>query len=221
MFITIQAQDYARHEGLLDQVFRLRKRVFHDELKWTVVAEGDYERDRYDDLGPAYIVWCDARKRTLYGVMRLLPTTGPTLLYDVFRRTFPHAAELSAPGIWEATRTCIDTETLARDHPEVDPARAFGLICLAACECALAHGIHTIVSNYEPHLKRVYRRAGVAMDELGQADGYGRRPVCCAAFEISPRVHSNMQAALGIRKPLYQTQFVGGSTVANPIPLAA
>jgi acyl homoserine lactone synthase len=221
MFITIQAQDYAKHEGLLDQIFRLRKRVFHDELKWDVTAAGDYERDRYDDLGPVYIVWCDDRKRTLYGVMRLLPTTGPTLLYDVFRRTFPLAAELSAPGIWEATRTCIDAEALARDHPDIDPGKAFGLICLAACECALDHGIHTIVSNYEPHLKRVYRRAGVVMEELGKADGYGRRPVCCAAFEISKEVHANMQAALGVRFPLNRKKFAGGSTVAKPVPLAA
>lgn len=43
------------------------------------------------------------------------------------------------------------------------------------CEVALDHGIETLVSNYEPHLKRLYERAGAELEELGRAtdlDGF-------------------------------------------------
>ena len=71
------------------------------------------------------------------------------------------------------------------------------------CECGLSHGSKTLVSNYEPHLARVYRRAGLAVEEVGRADGYGRSPVCCGIFEVSEEVRTRMQQALGVGAPLY------------------
>ena len=173
MFFTVQSPDYAKNETLIDQMFRLRKRIFVEELQWDVEIDGEYERDRYDTIDPAYLIWSSPDRSTLYGSMRLLPTTGPTLLYDVFRKTFPDAADLVAPGIWEATRTCVDIVAVERDHPGVDAKRAFGLVSLATAECAVAHGIHTLICNYEPHMRRLYDRIGARVQELGRADGYG------------------------------------------------
>ncbi|MDP2121040.1 MAG: acyl-homoserine-lactone synthase [Hoeflea sp.] len=204
MFLTIQAHQYDTHRHLLDDMYRLRKRVFVDEAKWTIPHENGREIDRYDTLGPAYLVWCNPERTRLYGSLRLLPTTGPTLLYDTFRATFPGDACLAAPGIWEGTRLCIDKANLTADHPEILPVRAFGLLLLAATECALAHGIDTIITNYEPHLARIYARAGLPVDELGRADGYGRFPVCCGVFELSEAVAATMRRKLGIGLPLYR-----------------
>jgi len=61
-----------------------------------------------------------------------------------------------------------------------------------------------MISNYEPHLKRVYKKAGAEVDELGRADGYGKYPVCCGRFEVSSGVLSKMRAALGVDLPLYR-----------------
>ena len=204
MFITLQAHQYDAHRHLLDQMFRLRKRVFHDELKWEVSIADGMERDSYDSLNPVYLLWVTEDAQTLYGCMRLMPTTGPTLLYDVFRRTLPDAATLISPGIWEATRTCIDSDRVARDFPGVDQARGFGLLCLAAAECALQHGIHTVLSNYEPQMKRIYLRSGARISELGRADGYGLRPVCAGAFEISKEFVTSMRTAMDVHTPLYR-----------------
>jgi acyl homoserine lactone synthase len=153
--------------------------------------------------------------------MRLMPTTGPTLLYDVFRRTFPVAAELSAPGIWEGTRMCVHDVNLKADHPEIEPGRAFGLMLLALCECSMAHGIHTMVSNYEPHLKRIYQRAGAKVDELGRADGFGKRPVCCGSFEVSTVIHQQMRSAMGVDMPLYRKPTFADRVGASVAHMAA
>ncbi|WP_353646895.1 acyl-homoserine-lactone synthase [Mesorhizobium sp. WSM2239] len=204
MIIVIQAHEYRLQSHLLDQMFRLRKKVFYDKLGWDVSVRGEWERDSYDELGPAYLLWVDREARVVYGAIRLLPTTGPTLLYDVFRRTFPDRVDLVAPGIWEGTRMCVDEALLQRDHPGTEAGHAFCLLLLALCEVALAHGIHTMVSNYEPHLKRIYQKAGAELDELGRADGYGMRPVCCGAFEVSKRILTAMRKKLGVKEALYQ-----------------
>jgi acyl homoserine lactone synthase len=204
MFITIQAHEYAKYPEILDQMFRLRKQVFADQLNWDVLVDGDRERDAYDSMRPVYLVWCDDAGKKLYGSLRLMPTTGPTLLHDVFRRTFPTDVDLSAPGIWEGTRMCVDEQAIKSDFPDMDASRAFCLLLLALCECATAHGIHTMISNYEPQLKRIYKRAGAEVDELGRADGYGKYPVCCGAFEVSKEVLRRMRTALGIDLPLYR-----------------
>lgn len=221
MFISLQAHDYSKHSDIIQKYYRLRKEVFCDQLQWDCKATGDEERDYYDTLGPVYLLWCSNDKTRLYGGMRLMPTTGPTLLYDVFRRTFPAAAELSAPGIWEGTRMCIHEDNLGQDHPDIEPGRAFGLMLLALCECALSHGIHTMISNYEPHLKRVYQRAGAVVDELGRSDGYGKRPVCCGSFEVSAAVHDHMRAAMGVDMPLYRKPVLNSLAFAGKQHIAA
>lgn len=202
MYLLIQGPE-PKNRRLLDQSFRLRKKVFADQLGWNVSVCGDHERDGYDDLNPCYLIWCDENKDQLYGSVRLMPTTGPTLLYDVFRNTFPHACDLIAPGIWEGTRMCIDEDAIERDFQDVHTDRAFIMLLLALCEVALENDIHTMISNYEPHMRRIYERAGAEFDELGRAVGYGRFPVCCGAFEVSPRVLTQMRSKLGISEPLY------------------
>lgn len=221
MYLLVQAHEYHKHEGLLDQSFRLRKRVFLDRLHWDVSVSDNRERDPYDELHPAYLLWCDEDHRQLYGSVRLMPTTGPTLLYDVFRKTFPDGCDLIAPGIWEGTRMCIDEGAIARDFPYMRVDKAFCLLLLALCEAALAHGIHTMISNYEPHMRRVYQKAGAELDELGRSDGYGRFPVCCGAFEVSQRVLTAMRYKLQVDDPLfYRPGFPSRLAAAAALQLA-
>jgi acyl homoserine lactone synthase len=195
-------------------MFRARKKVFADKLDWDVRVQGDIERDGYDDLEPIYLIWCDRNRSRHFGSIRLLPTTGPTLLHDVFRRTFPEGMGLSGPGIWEGTRMCLDEEALAQQYPLVKPAKVFSLLLVALCEFAMARGIHTLVSNYEPHFKHVYMRAGVRVEELGRADGFGRFPVCCGAFEVSDTVLTTMRSKLGLSEPLYR-----GTAMVAEVPI--
>ncbi|HMN87001.1 MAG TPA: acyl-homoserine-lactone synthase, partial [Bauldia sp.] len=112
MILIIEQYNLARYRHLVDEMFRLRARVFRDRLGWDVSVRDGMERDRYDDCNPVYIVYADETGREVKGSLRLLPTTGPTLLADTFADTLPDAAALSAPTIWECTRFCINEDTL-------------------------------------------------------------------------------------------------------------
>lgn len=63
-----------------------------------------------------------------------MPTTGPTLLYDVFWERFPDAGDLVGPGIREGMRMYIDEDAIGRDFPDMRPDRAFCLLLLALCQ---------------------------------------------------------------------------------------
>lgn len=203
MVTSIQAFEHAQYRDVLVQMFQTRKQVFFDTLRWDVNIQGDREVDAYDALNPVYLVWCDRERSRHYGSIRLMPTTGPTLLHDVFGRTFPDAAALRAPGIWEGTRMCLDEQALRDDYPGMPAGRAFSLLLVALCEFCLSHNIHTMISNYEPHFRRVYTRSGARVHELGRADGFGRSPVCCGAFEVCSDVLSIMRTRLGLSEPVY------------------
>jgi acyl homoserine lactone synthase len=101
---------------------------------------------------------------------------------------------------------CIDIKAIAADL-SFDGSRAFSVFLLALFECASDNGIHTLISNYEPPLRRIYRRADLRYDELGQSDGYGRHPVCCGAFEVSSSAVTGMRAAVGLKDRLFVKEF--------------
>lgn len=95
------------------------------------------------------------------GSLRLLPTTGPTLLADTFADTLPDAM-FSAPSIWECTRFC------AEDHET-----AAALIA-ALGELCLQSGIESIVGNFDAAMLRVYARIGCEVEVLGKTKRDGR-----------------------------------------------
>src|SRR5580704_10498661 len=113
MIVVIEPHNASRYSNLLDEMFRLRARVFRDRLRWDVQVADGKERDKYDDEGPVYLIYADEESLKVKGSLRLLPTTGPTVLADIFSDTLPDAVHLSAPTIWECTRFCLAETVLA------------------------------------------------------------------------------------------------------------
>ena len=48
MFTLIQAADFQKNDKLLTATFKLRKKVFADQLNWDVPVTDDQEFDAYD-----------------------------------------------------------------------------------------------------------------------------------------------------------------------------
>jgi N-acyl-L-homoserine lactone synthetase len=212
MIVVVEPRNAGEHSGLLEDMFRLRARVFHDRLKWDVQVEDGMERDRYDDEAAVYILYVDEPKRQLIGSLRLLPTTGPTLLADFFDDTLPDAAQLTSPFIWECTRFCLDEKALG-----VGDRQAFtfasGSLVAALGQVALDAGIQTILGNFDAPMLRLYRRIGCAVEVLGSTQRYGRT-VCLGSFEVSRPILNRIRARLEDIHPEVERS-------ANRQPLAA
>ena len=131
MIVVVEAHNAEKHARLLEQMFCLRARIFHDHL---AVKDGK-ERDKYDDQNPVYIIYTNDDGCEVKGSLRLLPTTGPTLVADFFSDTLPDAADLMAPTIWECTRFCLDENVWQKDKEEIVLLRPFCWSLWAISRC--------------------------------------------------------------------------------------
>ncbi|PDS76229.1 acyl-homoserine-lactone synthase [Rhizobium sp. L43] len=139
-----------------DQMFRARAAVFRDRLGWQVDVRDQWERDRYDEAeDPVYLV-TQRPSGTLTGSLRLLPTTGATMLKSEFRHFFDEPIDVDSPTTWECTRFCL--------HPlagHIDQSRTVATELLSGlCDLALDTGIESIVGLYDVAMVGVYRRIG-------------------------------------------------------------
>ena len=85
MIQLITPDRYGAFLDELAEMHRLRYRIFKERLGWDVEVSGDMEIDEFDACRPAYLLQRDDDGR-IQGCVRLLPTTGPTMLRDTFPR---------------------------------------------------------------------------------------------------------------------------------------
>jgi N-acyl-L-homoserine lactone synthetase len=183
MIVVVEKYNAHKYSSLMDEMFRLRARIFHERLKWDVQVKDGRERDKYDDEGPIYIIYTDEERREVKGSVRLLPTTGPTLLADCFSDTIPDAVHLCSPTIWEGTRFCLSEAIL--DREPVDALLFAAAVMIAGlAEVAVNTGIESIVGNFDSSMLRLYRRIGCDVEILGSTSKYGR-PIYLGLFPIS------------------------------------
>lgn len=196
MIVLIEKHNAHRHPNLLKQMFQLRARVFCDRLGWDVRVAGGEERDRYDDESPIYLIYTDDEKREVKGSLRLLPTTGPTLLADLFSDTLPDAVHLSAPAIWECTRVCLDDRIVDKGQ------RLFASAVLIAAlgDVAIRAGIESIIANFDATMLRLYRRIGCEVEVLGSTSRYGR-PIYLGSFPVSEPILRRVKARMLEARP--------------------
>jgi acyl homoserine lactone synthase len=194
MIVVIESHNAHRYASLMDEMFRLRARVFRDRLGWDVQVADGKERDKYDDESPVYLVYTDDAARCVKGSLRLLPTTGPTVLADFFSDTLPDAAHLSAPTIWECTRFCLDDKILGNGQRE-ELLCASGALIAGLGEVGIKAGIESILGNFDATMLRVYRRIGCEVEVLGSTLRYGR-PIYLGLFPISESILRNVQARI-------------------------
>ncbi len=193
MIVIIEPHNAEKHSNLLEQMFRLRARIFHDHLGWDVEVADGKERDKYDGEGPVYVIYTDRHGLKVKGSLRLLPTTGPTLLADIFSDTVPDAVDLRAPTIWECTRFCLNDNVLHGDKEEILFASTVLLVALG--DVALKAGIESIIGNFDASMLHLWRRIGCEVEVLGCTSRYGR-PIYLGLHPISEAIVGRIKKKL-------------------------
>lgn len=121
----------------LREMFRARKQVFADLLKWEVpVIGGEYEVDEFDNEKAIYIIASSDDGRHMASA-RLLATTRPHILGNLFADLCQDAVP-RGPQTFEITRFCLDRRLSATE-------RRFARNCLVSgiVGFALRHRIRT------------------------------------------------------------------------------
>ena len=194
--ITILTNGDKEHSAeLFDQMFRSRALVFHERLQWKVTVKDGLETDRYDDEDPVYLLSLDEVGR-LQGSLRLLPTTGPTMLQNEFVDFFSDPVDVTAPTIWECTKFCILPQSSTGSRKATALVSAELLIGL--CEICLSSGIEFVVGVYDASMPRIYGRIGWSPELLARS-----RPeigdISVGLWEATPSVLAMMKQRLAER----------------------
>lgn len=198
MIRIVNGIDYAQHAGQLDQMFKLRKRVFHDRLKWEVNVSGEYEIDDYDLRRPLYVLAMDDADQRVVGSLRLLPTTGPNMLADTFFELMPEGKPYRSATVWESSRYCVDTEAAEKWCAKGVHQTTVELL-LALCEIGLEAGLTFIVTVIDMRMERILRRLNCMGERIGGPRKYGQVSAIAGLWETSEDMLEQLRTVSGIR----------------------
>lgn len=206
MIYIVDSLNKSEHQPLLDDMFRLRKRVFHDRLGWDVEIREGREIDAFDDLDPAHVISVDDRGRVV-GCMRLLQTTGPHMLADVFSCILDGEPPLRSATLWEATRFCVDTARLGRGRGPNTISHVTSEVMIGAFEYGMAAGITDAVAVIDPVMDRVLKRSGNAPHGyLGSPKPMGKVTALAALMDVSQERIDSIRDFAGIRHDVFAAQ---------------
>ena len=150
MLTYLWANQLVQRPLLRDSMFRDHADQFKTRLNWQVkVDENGFEKDEYDALNPLYVIW-ETPQGLHHGSLRLLPTTGRTMVKDHFSHLMNDQI-IPDPKIWECSRFCLARH--AARHVASN-------LMLAAGEAMVGFGVGIWKFSAE-HRETVSKKAGV------------------------------------------------------------
>jgi N-acyl-L-homoserine lactone synthetase len=198
--IALNSDQFGQHLDLLAAMFRLRRRVFKDRLDWSVSVSGDLELDVYDALNPAYLLAVSDASEVI-GCVRLLPTTGPTMLADTFPELLGGQPPPHNEKILESSRFCVDTK-LASELAENGLNRATFILFAAMIEGARAVNAESIVTVTDTRMERILRRAGWPLERIAPAQQLGKTMALAGYLQASDQALAAMYRNAEVEGPV-------------------
>lgn len=198
--IVLETSAFGRHLDLLTSMYRLRRRVFKDRLDWSVSVSGDLEIDIYDALSPTYLLAVSADNEVL-GCVRLLPTTGPTMLVDTFPSLLGKQTAPRDDRILESSRFCVDTTRSVEASPN-GLNRATFVLFAAMLEAMRAKAARAIVTVTDARMERILRRAGWPLQRLSEPQQLGQTTAIAGFLHDSDQALEAMYRQAGVDGPV-------------------
>ncbi|WP_116141052.1 acyl-homoserine-lactone synthase [Trinickia diaoshuihuensis] len=156
-----------------------RHRIFVELLGWRLPCADDrFERDQYDRDDTVYVVAHD-ESGAICGCARLLPTTRPYLLQELFPSLLADGmTPPSSADVWELSRFAASTSDGA--FGEEAGAWAVRPMLASVVECAVKLGARRLIGVTFLSMERLFRRVGVHAHRAGPAQRIdGRMVVAC------------------------------------------
>lgn len=173
-----------------------RHKIFIERLGWPLPVENGQERDQFDHSDTLYVVARDP-EGAICGCARLLPTTEPYLLGEVFPQLMGGAPIPKSHEVWELSRFAAAT---VDGNTTVDAAINTRNVLAASVKSAMRQGAKRLITVSPLGIERLLHRMGVHAHRAGppmQADG---KPIFACWIEIDEQTVN----ALGIARMTVQ-----------------
>jgi acyl homoserine lactone synthase len=181
----------------MDAMFRNRAETFAERLGWEVVVKDGYERDRFDEANPLYLVSVDPDTEQYWGSLRLLPTTGPNMLRDVFPQLLD-GDYIESATIWESSRICAAAIPGQPERSRNGVNYVLSELILGIGEVAVAAGLTQIVSVFDARIFRVLKAAGCNPEIIGTPQRIGGVMSYAGLFDTGEDPLKAFRAATGV-----------------------
>lgn len=196
MIRLVQGHQRTAFPREMEGMHRLRRRVFHDRMGWDVAVIRDWEVDGFDALNPLYLLSIDDTNR-IVGTLRLLPTTGFTMINDIFPELLPEGQPIVSPLIWESSRFAVDRDADIPIGPN-GVSRATAELGLGINAVGMQLGLTHVVTVYDALVHRALKRGNCAGEPLGKPKRIGGTLSMLVVYEVGPETEETVRAASGI-----------------------
>ena len=176
-------------------VARYRHRVFVEKLGWQLRCENALEYDQFDRDDTVYVV-AHNDDQDVIGTARLLPTTRPYLLGEVFPHLLNGTPPPQSSEVWELSRfAAVDFSAQGGSAlAQFSSPIAVGLL-QASLECAARHGAKRFITVSPLGVERLLRIAGFRAHRLAAPTVVDGNPVF--ACSISCEIQSDLTRSNG------------------------
>jgi len=144
---------------------KLRYEVFVQRLGWEVKTEEGMERDQFDDIEQATFMLAKSPEGCVDGCWRVLPTTGPYMLRDVFPELLHGQTPPMSADCWELSRLAVATTRTETGNASFGPVSLALMAELASF--ALKRGIKRYVAVTTPAVERLLTHQGLHIHRVG------------------------------------------------------
>jgi acyl homoserine lactone synthase len=170
--------------GVYSKISRYRHRVFVEQLGWDLCANNGAEQDQFDRPDTVYVVATDDEGQVL-GCARLLPTTNPYLLGDVFPQLLNGMAPPASPDVWELSRfAAVDFSSGATSAMGQFSSPVAVELLRQSIDCAAQHGAKRIITVSPLGVERLLRRAGFHAHRAGPPMIVDGHPIFACWIEL-------------------------------------
>ncbi|MEO7065484.1 MAG: acyl-homoserine-lactone synthase [Rhodanobacter sp.] len=171
---------------------RYRYRVFVEQLGWDLpVVDGCFERDQFDRSDTIYVIARD-EDGSICGCARLLPTTRPYLLQELFPFLLAEPTQPPAQDdVWELSRF---TANIGGDAEHGRAEWAIRPMLTMVVRRALQLGVRRLIGVTFLSMERLFRRIGIHAHRAGPARRIDNRMVVACWIDIDAQT----LCALGI-----------------------
>lgn len=189
---------------LAHSMFKDRAEQFKHRLQWDVTVNTNGEElDAYDGLNPLYIIVTDG-DGLHEASMRLLPSTGQTMVNDHFLHV-TKGVRIESSAIWECTRFCVSPR--AKRNAAAKLLAAGGKVMQ---ECCIEH----FVGVFDKKMLPVYRRLGSTPTIVGWSTG-GDAEIGVGLWQYSGDAYQQMLSNCGMSHAEMELSFVNSGLYAG------
>lgn len=171
----------------LPALHRLRHKIFVERHGYQVPTFRGMEWDAFDTPAAVYLLWRDDL-RQVRAIARLIPTTFPYMIKELWPELIYGQELPSRPDVWEVTRLGVD-----RSLAPALRGRVFGEMMCACGEFGRRTGIQEYYLVTHPRVIRSIEANGCSVRLLGETRSIGRCVVQAAAVSVSDQAIATLR----------------------------